>query len=219
MEPVTEARRFKAVVIGGSAGGIDALVEILFPLPRDFPLPIVVVLHLPADKPSILAQLFTAKTRMRVKDAEANEILQAGTVYFAPPGYHLVIERDFKFALSKEDQVQFSRPSIDVLFESAAQALKGEVIGVLLTGASRDGSKGLKRIQLSGGFVIIQNPESALVRTMPDAACALIPASERKIMSLGEIANFLAAQSGREGEAKISWKYSKPNPEPKRLNL
>ena len=188
---LTSLGRFKAVVIGASAGGIAALSEILPSLPKSYPLPIIIVLHLPGDQPSLLAELFGSKTELRVKDADEKEAIQPGTVYFAPPDYHLLVERDLTFSFSQEDPVQYARPSIDVLFESAADAYESQLIGVLLTGANHDGAEGLKRIQESGGLALIQDPATAQVRSMPEAACALLSPSAEQILSLDEIARFL----------------------------
>jgi len=184
-------REAKAVVIGASAGGIDALAEILPRLPKTYPLPIIIVLHVPSDQPSYLSELFKSKTALRVKEADEKEVIQPGTIYFAPPGYHLLVERDLTFSLSQEDPVQYSRPSIDVLFESAAEAFGCHLIGVLLTGANQDGALGLKRIQESGGLAMIQDPATAQVRVMPEAGCALLSGSDVQILSLDEIVRLL----------------------------
>lgn len=193
---IREIRQFKAVVIGASAGGIDALEEILPHLPRNYPLPIVIVLHIPGDQPSFLTELFTSRTLLQVTDAAEKEILQAGTIYFAPPGYHLLIEPDLTFSLSQEQPVLFSRPSINVLFESAANAFGKNLVGILLTGANHDGATGLKQIHDAGGLALIQDPETAQVQSMPAAACALISTSpsfnkQNQILSLDGIAHFL----------------------------
>lgn len=184
--------RFQAVVIGASAGGIDAIGKILPHFPAAYPLPIVVVLHLRSDQPSHLAELFGSKTALRVKDAEEKEALKPGTVYLASPGYHLLVEHDLTFAFSQEAPVHFSRPSIDILFESAADALRQRLVGVLLTGANQDGAKGLQRIYRSGGLALIQDPATAQARAMPDAGCALLSATEAHILSLNDIACMLA---------------------------
>ena len=194
--------RFKAVVIGASAGGIDAIGKILPRLPKTFPLPIIIVLHLPGNQPSLLAELFASKTDLRVKDADEKEAIAPGTVYFAPPNYHLLVERDLTFALSQDEPVQYSRPSIDVLFESAADAYQNHLIGIVLTGANRDGAEGLKRIQDFGGLAIIQDPTTAETRSMPAAACDLLSASDEQILSLDEIANLLLSIKSTKRGAK-----------------
>jgi two-component system, chemotaxis family, protein-glutamate methylesterase/glutaminase len=194
--------RFKAVVIGASAGGVHALGEILPRLPKNYPLPIIIVLHLPGDQPSLLAEIFGSKTELRVKDADEKESLQPGTIYFACPGYHLLVERDLTLSLSQEDPVQYARPSIDVLFESAAVVLGRHLVGVLLTGANQDGAEGLKRIQEAGGLALIQDPATAQVRAMPEAACALLSPSVEQILSLDEIARFLLGLKGDDGSSE-----------------
>ena len=197
IQQIADLGRFKAVVIGASAGGVDALGEILPRLPKTYPLPIIIVLHIPGDQPSLLAELFGSKTELRVKDADEKEIISPGTIYFASPGYHLLVERDLTFSLSAEEPVQFARPSIDVLFESAADAIGSHLVGVLLTGANQDGAEGLKRIHQAGGLALIQDPATAQVRAMPDAGYALLATTINKndinkhILSLDEIGQLL----------------------------
>ncbi len=159
-----------AVVIGGSAGSIEALRGLLPALPADFVLPIAVVLHIPPSKPSYLPQVLEARCAMVVKEAEDKEPLAGGTLYLAAPNYHLLIERSRCFSLSVDDPINFSRPSIDVLFETAADAFGEGLAGVLLTGANDDGARGMARIKAAGGLTIVQSPESAVVATMPEAA-------------------------------------------------
>jgi len=182
---------YKADVIGASAGGIDALGKILPQLPKAYPLPIVIVLHVPADRPSFLSELFRAKTELQVKEAEEKETALPGTVYFAPPGYHLLLERDLTFSLSTEDPLNYARPAIDILFETASDALGSRLVGVLLTGANHDGAAGLKKIHEAGGLVLVQDPATAQSRTMPAAGCAAIAANEKQILSLDGIARKL----------------------------
>ena len=192
----TDLDGFKAVVIGASAGGIDALSEILPRLPKNYSLPIIVVLHIPGDKPSLLAEVFRSKIELRVKDADEKEKIQPGTVYFASPGYHLLVERDLTFSLSTEEPVHFARPSIDILFESAADAFGRDLVGVLLTGANHDGAVGLNRIQESGGLALVQNPVTAQSRAMPEAGRASLSATIDQTLSLDEIARLLLRLKG-----------------------
>ncbi|MFC3607787.1 chemotaxis protein CheB [Stutzerimonas tarimensis] len=168
----TGQRRIEALVLGASAGGLQALAEILEGLPADFRLPLLVVQHIPADAPSRLAEVFALKTALRVKEVDDKDALSPGTLYFAAPDYHLLVEADFSLSLSQDEPVRFSRPSIDVLFESAAQVWGPHVAGVLLSGASDDGATGLHAIHLAGGLSIVQDPLEALVDTMPRAALA-----------------------------------------------
>lgn len=178
-----------AVVIGASAGALEALSGILPLLPSDFPLPIMVVVHVPPDKRSVLAELFEAKCQVKVLEVEDKEPVKPGTVYFAPPDYHLLVEDDDRLALSSEEPVLFSRPSIDVLFESAADIWGERLIGIILTGANHDGSKGLKAVAAAGGTTIVQNPDEASATAMPEAAITATP--DATIMSLSEIAAYL----------------------------
>lgn len=160
----------EAVVIGASAGGVDALLAVLPGLPPTFNLPIVVVLHVPEGRPSLLAHLFGLRLPIAVREAADKELIAPATVYFAPPGYHLSVETDRSFSLSCEAPVHFSRPSIDLLMESAADAYGPALAGILLTGANFDGAAGLAKIRQCGGFTVVQNPAQAQVATMPEAA-------------------------------------------------
>ncbi|NHZ36205.1 chemotaxis protein CheB [Massilia rubra] len=166
-------RTIDAVVIGASAGGIDALLRILPALPKDFGFSVTVVLHLPDDRDSRLADVFQQRLAMPVRQADDKMSVAPGTVYFAPPGYHLSVERDFSFSLSQEDPVHFSRPAIDILMESAADAWGKRLAGILLTGASADGAAGMARIAACGGLTVVQDPKDAEIATMPLAAIRL----------------------------------------------
>lgn len=161
-----------AVVLGASAGGIDALTVLLNDLPATWQLPMAVVLHLPEDHESHLAEIFAQRMPIPVHEAADKMPLAAGSLYFAPPGYHLSIERERRFSLSCEPPVLFSRPSIDVLMGSAADAYGSAVAGFLLTGANDDGAEGLNRIHLAGGLTAVQEPKEAQIPTMPQAAIA-----------------------------------------------
>jgi two-component system chemotaxis response regulator CheB len=182
------------VVIGASAGAVDALSEILPALGGDFPLPVMVVVHLPPDRKSGMADLFRGRCRVAVKEAEDKEPAAAGTVYFAPPDYHLLVEPDGRLSLSSEEPVLYSRPSIDVLFESAADAHGEALVAVVLTGASADGAKGLRAVCAAGGTALVQDPRTAHSGTMPGAALAACPAAE--VLSLGAIAARLVRHGG-----------------------
>lgn len=160
----------RLIVIGASAGGLQVLLRLFSALPASYRLPLAVVLHLPDDRTSRLAELFQARLALRVREAEDKDAILPGTLYFAPPGYHLLVEDDFTLSLSRDEPVQFSRPSIDVLFESAADALGEQVCGILLTGANHDGANGLHTLSRSGGVTVVQSPSSAEVPTMPEAA-------------------------------------------------
>jgi two-component system chemotaxis response regulator CheB len=179
----------KAVVIGASAGALEALSIILPALPRDYSLPVIIVVHLPPDKTSVLATLFADKCALPVAEAADKEPVFPGTIYFAPPGYHLLIEMDKTLSLSSDQPVFFSRPSIDVLFESAADAYGAALIAVVLTGANQDGANGMKSVIASGGQGLIQRPGDAYARAMPEAAIALCPTAH--VLSVAEIALYL----------------------------
>lgn len=166
-------RRIEAVALGASAGGIDALLALLGGLAPPWRLPLVIVLHLPEGHDSHLAEIFGERLRVPVYEAADKMPVAAGTVYFAPPGYHLSIERERRFSLSCEPPVRFSRPSIDVLMASAADAYGSALAGLLLTGANDDGAEGLYRIHQAGGLTAVQHPEEAQVPAMPQAAIAL----------------------------------------------
>ncbi|HEY6560274.1 MAG TPA: chemotaxis protein CheB [Polyangiaceae bacterium] len=167
----------EAIVIGGSAGGLSALSTLLSGLPADFRLPIAAVLHVPPTRHAMLAEVLAGRCPLAVREAEDKEPLAAGTVYIAAPNYHLLIEKTRTFSLSVDDPVNFSRPAIDVLFESAAYAYGPALAGVVLTGASADGALGLLRIAEAGGTALVQHPDTAAARVMPEAALRSVPAA------------------------------------------
>lgn len=179
----------EAVVIGTSAGALDALSTILPKLPADFPLPIMVVVHLPAAQDSLLAGLLQTKCQVRVIEAGDKEPIQRGTVLIAPPDYHLLVEKEHVLSLSDDDPVNFSRPSIDVLFETAVDAYGAALVGVILTGANNDGAKGLRAVNDAGGITLVQRPDLAYTSAMPLAALTACPAA--RALSLDEIAQNL----------------------------
>ena len=163
-------RRVEAVVIGASAGGVEALGALLPSLPAGYGLPVFCILHLPGDRESRLAELFGERLPLPVKEAEDKEAIAPGTVYFAGSGYHLSVEKDFTFSLSCEPPVHYARPSIDLLMESSADAYGAGLVGILLTGANHDGAEGMARIHASGGLTVVQDPADAQVATMPKSA-------------------------------------------------
>ncbi len=172
--------------MGMSAGGMHALQTILPALPRSFPLPIAIVQHLSPHYDSYLAEYLDRISSISVKEAEDKEPLQRGTVYLAPPNYHLLVEPDQTFSLSVDARVNYCCPSIDVLFESASDVFEEALIGVVLTGANADGSCGLKIIKARGGLTIVQNPATAESPYMPRAA--LDAASADYVVDIGSIA-------------------------------
>jgi two-component system chemotaxis response regulator CheB len=165
-------RAFRAAVIGVSTGGVQALSQLLGALPGDFPLPLLIVQHMGSDAGSGLARLLDERCRLRVKEADEQDEIEAGTAYLAPPNYHLLVERGGYLALSEDAPVSFARPSVDVLFESAADVYGRELIGIVLTGANYDGARGLKRIKNLGGLAVVQDPADADAQQMPLAALA-----------------------------------------------
>lgn len=179
-----------AVVIGGSAGALEALFAIVAALSVGFSCPLVVVVHILPDRRSYLSEVLGARAKLPVKEAEATEPLAGGTVYIAPPNYHLLIERKRCFSLSVDEPVHHSRPSIDVLFESAARAYGPGLVGILLSGANEDGAQGLASIRRAGGTTIVQAPETAEVATMPRAALRLGRADH--VLSPAQIGALLA---------------------------
>lgn len=185
----------EAIVIGASAGALEALSGLLPGLPADYRLPIIIVVHLPPDKTSLFAALLRARSAIQVREAEDKEPIEAGVAYFAPPDYHLLVEQDRRLSLSDDEAVLFSRPSIDVLFESAADAYGAGLVGVVLTGANGDGASGLKAIVEAGGAAVVQSPEGAYATAMPEAAIALCPGA--RVLSLNEIAAYLREVGAR----------------------
>jgi two-component system chemotaxis response regulator CheB len=183
------ADRVGAIVIGASAGAIQALSKILPALPAGYPIPVLVIVHIPADRSDLLAPLFQAKCRLVVKEAEDKEPVLPGSIYFGPSDYHVLVEADHTVSLSADEPVLYSRPSIDVLFESAADAYGAALVGVILTGANEDGAVGLQAITTAGGVALVEDPATAFASAMPSAALDL--SAEAQSMSLDEIAAYL----------------------------
>jgi two-component system chemotaxis response regulator CheB len=186
---VESRKKYKAIVIGTSAGGFSALSAILANLPGDFRIPVLIVQHRGKDQKYLLEELLQAKCEIKIKQADEKEQIQAGTVYLAPPDYHLLVERDGTLSLSSDLHVRHSRPSIDVLFESAAIAFEDGLIAIVLTGASSDGASGIKMVKEFGGLTIVQNPEEAAFSHMPRASVATGRADQ--VLSLAQIGSFL----------------------------
>jgi two-component system chemotaxis response regulator CheB len=179
----------EALVIGASAGAVEALSLLLPVIPSSARVPVVIVVHLPANRASLLPEVFAPRCLARVREPEDKEPARAGTIWFAPPNYHLLLERDRTFSLSVDEPVKFSRPSIDVLFESAADAFGNKLCAIVLTGANDDAARGARAVRAAGGVVIVQDPNTAEAKEMPRAAIAL--ANPQLIASLPEIADFL----------------------------
>lgn len=185
---------YRLLMIGASAGGLDAVCSILRPLPGDFPAAVCVVQHRSRDSDA-LCEVIQDCTRLPVVEVTDKTEIEAGHVFLAPADYHLLVEEDH-FSLSVDEPEMFSRPSIDIAFESAAESLGGRVIGVVLTGANRDGSRGLRHIVDRGGLAIVQDPLTAEVRVMPSAAIHAVP--EAEVIPISVIASrILALQPAR----------------------
>jgi two-component system, chemotaxis family, protein-glutamate methylesterase/glutaminase len=193
-------RPIAAVVIGASAGGVEALSVLLPALPATLRVPVFVVLHLPRERPSLLVDIFTPRCTRPVREADDKEPVEAGTVYFAAPDYHLLLEepdpredqnraKGPRLALSIDEPVHFSRPSIDVLFESAADVYGRRLLGIILTGGSEDGARGLEAVHRAGGVTVVQQPESAQVPLMTESALRRSPAA--LVLTLEQIADLL----------------------------
>ncbi|OLL28510.1 chemotaxis protein CheB [Burkholderia sp. SRS-W-2-2016] len=163
-------RTYDLVVIGASAGGIEALGILLLALPARFAAAVMIVMHLPAGSPSYLVPALAHRCALPVLEPDAGEAILAGRVHVAPPGYHMLVEVDRTVALSTDAAVRFSRPSIDVLFESAAAVYRERLLAILLSGANDDGAAGLERVRAHGGTAWVQTPESAGAPEMPRAA-------------------------------------------------
>jgi len=181
--------RIEAIVIGVSAGGVAALKILLGALPKDFPLPVMIVQHIAPGSGDELPRLLNDLCAVHVTEAQENEEIIPGTVYIASPNYHLLVEPNRTFSFSVDPPVCFARPSIDVLFESAARAYGGSLIGIILTGANFDGSHGLKQIKEKGGLAIVQHPDDAEVDSMPLAALAAVQPDY--VLPLAQIAPLL----------------------------
>jgi len=188
--------RIDAIAIGTSAGGVEALSILLPALPAGLRAPVFIVLHLPRERPSLLAEIFAPKCALKVKEAEDKMRVEPGTVYFAPPDYHLLLDEGPQLALSIDELVHFSRPSIDVLFESAADIYGERLMGIILTGANDDGAAGLAAIHRAGGMTIVQEPDSAQVPLM--ALAALRRTAADFVLPLKGIAGLLQSLASTE---------------------
>jgi two-component system, chemotaxis family, protein-glutamate methylesterase/glutaminase len=189
------------IVAGASLGGFDALATLLGALPEDFPLPLAVVQHRSADSDELLPLLLQRACRLPLAEVEDKQPILPGTVYIAPANYHLLVELDH-FALSVDHRVQYARPSIDVLFESAADAYRERLAAVLLSGSNEDGARGIARVKARGGLTIVQDPASAESARMPAAAIAATPVDH--VLPLAGIARLLNDLTG--GDEGTVWR-------------
>jgi two-component system chemotaxis response regulator CheB len=192
-----DVARITAVVIGGSAGSFSALKQLLPALPTNLLIPVLIVIHQPPDRRSVLVEIFGHYRHLRVKEAEDKEPLEGGTVYFAPPGYHFLVESDRSVALATDAPVHHSRPSIDVLFESAAGIFRSGLLGVVLSGANEDGAAGLSAVARCGGYPVVQRPDTADHPEMPAAALAAVPGAT--LVTLESLESLFAGLPHRSG--------------------
>jgi two-component system chemotaxis response regulator CheB len=181
--------QYEAIVVGVSSGGLKALRLIFSVLPSDFVVPIIVVQHIGPRSENTWIKILNSSSNINIKEADEKEKVRTGHIYVAPSNYHLLIEKDKTFSLTIDERVNFARPSIDVLFESAAEVYREKLIGIILTGSNSDGAKGVKRIKDCGGLVIIQDPETAESSSMPSSALALIQPDY--IVALNQISDLL----------------------------
>jgi len=182
--------RLSVIVIGGSAGGIEAVSTLLAALPERLDVPVLVSLHIKADSKPQWPLVFRA-SRAPVFEAEDGELARPGTVYIAPPDYHLLVDVGSRLSLSADERVNMARPSLDVMFESAAWAYESGALGVVLSGANTDGAAGLAAIRARGGRAWVQSPETALAPVMPRAAISAVP--DALVLSLGEMVAALSS--------------------------
>lgn len=185
------ARRPELVVVGGSAGAVEILQRLTSKLTTGFRPAMAIVLHMPPGSRGVMHELLAAPSRPPMKVAEDKEPIVPGSIYFATSGYHLLVESGGTFALSLDELVHFSRPSIDVLFETAAEAYGERALGIILSGANSDGAEGLRAIATAGGSTVVQQPDTAEVPVMPEAALQACPASY--VADVAAIAQLLAS--------------------------
>lgn len=164
---------YKALVIGGSAGSFQGIIKILSQIPTDFALPIIIAMHRLKHVRHGFVEVVSLKSQLKIVEPEDKEPVRKGVVYLAPANYHMSVELGNYFALSTEEMVNSSRPAIDITLSSAAYVYRNKLIGILLSGANRDGGMGMKNIKDKGGLTIVQEPAECMIDTMPKAALAL----------------------------------------------
>lgn len=189
--------KYKAIVIGTSAGGVEALKVVLKDIEQTIELPIIIVIHI-KERTDGFSKIYEGLNRLTIKEAEDKEEIKNGVIYFAPSNYHLSIEDNYTFSLSVEEKVNYSRPSIDILFESAAEVYTDNLLGIILTGANSDGALGLEKIRKLGGECIVQDPEEAYFDIMPRAALKCV--STCKIMNLDSVNRYIKKLGGNNCE-------------------
>ncbi|MBC8987173.1 chemotaxis protein CheB [Pedobacter sp. N36a] len=182
-------KKCKAFIIGGSAGSLEVLLKVLPALDPSLSFPIVIVIHRKHGADSLLPGLLSSRTAMPVKEVDEKEMMVPGSIYIAPSDYHLLIEMDCTFSLDYSEKVNYSRPAIDVTFQTAAEALKEELVCLLLSGSNADGVNGLATVKQWGGIAVIQDPDSAQVAYMPEQARKNVQID--RILRIEEIAAFI----------------------------
>ncbi|MFH2131810.1 MAG: chemotaxis protein CheB [bacterium] len=189
-------KRYEAVVMGVSTGGLKALETVLRQLTGEFSLPVMIVQHRIAHSDDFLCRFLAGVCPLKVMEAEEKSRVKNGHVYIAPPDYHLQVEMDRTLSLSVDPPVNYSRPSVDVLFQTAAEVFQDRLVGVILTGANRDGSLGLAEIKRFGGLAVVQDPDTALAPEMPRSA--IKTACVDHVLALEDIGRFLAQLDGSD---------------------
>lgn len=187
-------RQFKMIVIGGSAGSLQVLLRLLPELRASLSATIVIVLHRKPSSDETLIDLLSTRTALPVREVEEKEIIQPGTIYIAPADYHLLIESDHTFSLDVSEKVNYSRPSIDITFESAAEVYGPSLLGILLSGANSDGQEGMQFIKNAGGFCVVQDPDTAEVAYMPMQAIGHVEID--KVLHAEELGPFINSLTG-----------------------
>lgn len=189
MAQTINKKKCSAMVIGGSAGSLNVLLEVLPALNARVDFPIVIVLHRKSGIESMLRDLLQSRTLLSVKEVEEKSFLKSGVIYLAPANYHVLVEEDKSFSLDYSEKVNYSRPSIDVTFQSAAEIYKEELVCILLSGSNSDGTEGLKTVASLGGTVVVQNPETAIMPYMPEVAITSL--KESLVMDADKMASYI----------------------------
>jgi len=180
---------YKALIIGGSAGSFQVIVYILSHLPKDFPIPIFLSLHRLKHIRTGFIEALSIKSNIKIVEPYDNELPKKGVAYLAPANYHMLINIDKRISLSVSQQVNHSRPSIDLSFQTAAEAYREKLIGVILSGANKDGAMGLKKVKENGGYTIVQDPKNSQIVTMPTTAMTYTKPNQ--VLTIKEISNFI----------------------------
>ncbi|MBC7418114.1 MAG: chemotaxis protein CheB [Pedobacter sp.] len=189
MAQTVDTTSCKAMVIGGSAGSLSVLLDILPLLKADIDFPILIVIHRKSGSKSKLVELLQSCTLLSVKEVEEKSFLRGGIIYLAPANYHVLIEEDKSFSLDYSEKVNYSRPSIDVVFQSTAEVYKEQLVCILLSGSNSDGTEGLKRVGQLGGTVVVQNPKTAIMSYMPEVAIKSL--DESLVLNADQMADYI----------------------------